>query len=429
LIGKQLHSKQAGVLASFLALTSVGFMQFARFGTFEMWLTFFTVLLFFLCIQLQKKHAPWLVLLTGGVLGILISTKISSLALFPLPIIAYLLNNQVSWRKNTRLLLNHLGKTVLITVYAGSLMTLVYLITNPYVFTDFTSFRSSMNYETSVALGTLPVFYTQEFNNTLPVIYHFLHVYPFLLNPLLTGLFLYSFLSMVYIVYKTKHPQFLLLISFFLITFLSQAFLFVKWIRYMVPTLPFIYLMTSIVLTGPHHKYIRQTVTILTVLICFLFTGAYASTVQFAPDTRITAKDWAKRNLSTDQPILSESYDLGIMPFNEVFPKITLCTMYDLEIHEYVCNNQAFAEIEKASSTVILPSQRVLQTRIRNNGQYPIGHQFYTALLHETNKYHKVYITPCTFLCKILYLGDPAGWYEQTASVFDRPIVYIFQKK
>src|SRR5260221_11677248 len=43
-IGKKLKNEQTGLLAAFFATASVGFIQSAHFGTFEMWLTFFGVL-------------------------------------------------------------------------------------------------------------------------------------------------------------------------------------------------------------------------------------------------------------------------------------------------------------------------------------------------------------------------------------------------
>ena len=104
-------------------------------------------------------------------------------------------------------------------------------------------------------------------------------------------------------------------------------------------------------------------------------------------------------------------YDLGIVPFNTNFEKnITLFNFYDLET-ETAKQQQLYALI-KQSQYVVLPSQRILQTRLSEKARFPKGHLFYQRLLHSTD-YKLVYKTPCSQLCKILYLGDTMFTYEQ----------------
>src|SRR5258708_27433166 len=87
-LGKKLKNARAGILAAFFATASTGFIQFAHFGTFEMWLTFFGMLLFWSCLTvIQEKKQEHIVLL-AVIFGILLATKISSLVLLPLPLFA-----------------------------------------------------------------------------------------------------------------------------------------------------------------------------------------------------------------------------------------------------------------------------------------------------------------------------------------------------
>jgi 4-amino-4-deoxy-L-arabinose transferase-like glycosyltransferase len=75
-IGKKLYSNTAGLVVAALATFSIGFIQFAHFGTYEMSLTFFGTLLFYLLLLRGKyshvKHSAAL----GIVMGILVSLKI-----------------------------------------------------------------------------------------------------------------------------------------------------------------------------------------------------------------------------------------------------------------------------------------------------------------------------------------------------------------
>ena len=80
------------------------------------------------------------------------------------------------------------------------------------------------------------------------------------------------------------------------------------------------------------------------------------------------------------------------------------------------------------SNYLILPSQRIFKPRLLHETLFPKGNKFYTDLFSEKLGYEKIYQTPCDLFCTILYLGDPVWRFEQTANVFDRPTIFIFQQ-
>lgn len=429
LLGKKMKDQMTGIIAVLLGAVSVGFIQFAHFGTFELWLTFFSALLIYIYLRLNQEMKTKYIVVAGLVFGILLSIKVSSLALIPLPFIALFLPNIHHARPDAA---KRLKRSLLFIAISG----VVYFLTNPFVLLDFPAFRHSMNYESSVALGTLPVFYTGEFYNTIPVLYQFLHIYPFLLNPLLTILFILAFVYVLFLEYKTKHPAYLLLVTCYLLLFLSQAFLFVKWTRYMGPTLPFVYLILALSITDilqlVTKKYqvssIKYIVFSFLITISAIFALAYVITAFVQTDTRIAASIWAKQHIPSQAKILSESYDLGIVPFNADFPNISLFNFYDLDSPALEGTYRQLTEALRTNEYIILPSQRIYQTRSSNAGKFPSGNRFYTMLLSNQLGFTKIYETPCDIFCKITYLNNPIFSFEQTASVFDRPTVYIFQK-
>lgn len=427
-IGKKIKDKKTGLIAAFLTTTSVGFIQFAHFGTFEMWLTFFSVLLFWMCIQKPSKRN---ILLIGIIFGILIATKVSSLILFPLLFFVIPAKEGIKKFKNKYVM------TVAITVVKLIVLcltaALVYYLTNPYVILDTQSFKNSMNYESSLVLGRLLVFYTGEFFNTIPVLFQFLHVYPFLLNPLITFLFIPSFFYLLWKIFKTKNFSFVILASFFMILFFSQAFFFAKWTRYIVPTLPFIFLITSITLVDWSNK-IRQPFNRLAIVTIFIgvnvvFALSYFVTAFVRPDTRVEAYHFAQKNIPANASILSEIYDLGIVPFNTSFSDITLFNFYDLDNHSLDATPEALQQQLSQKEYIILPSQRIIKSRMINKEKFPKGHTLYSDLLSNKLRFKKIYETPCDLFCKITYLGDPIFRFEQTANVFDRPTIFIFKKQ
>lgn len=429
LIGKKIHNTTTGLLTAFFATTSVGFIQYAHFSTFEMWLTFFGTVLFYFCLCFFQKPTMQTLVFIGCTIGILCGIKVSSIVLLvPVMILLFF----TSWYKNVSIFVK-----IKNFAFSNSIMLFfglfIFLVTNPFVLLSENEFITSMYYESSVVLHTLPVFYTQGFNDTTPILYQFLHIFPFLLNPLLLIIFIPSF---VYVLYKSitkRWFSFFLLILFFITLLCSQEFFYAKWTRYMIPTLPFIYIVCAIMLTDistyfyTKNKIGKIFINILLstlILTCSFYAICFVSTV-YQKDSRIEAMEWAKSNIPSDTPILSEVYDLGIVPFNATHPNITLFNFYDLDSDNIVREN--FQKEITHTSFVILPSQRIIKTRLQNPKQFPNGYSFYTSLLSEKN-YQKIYETPCDIFCKIVYMGDPIFALEETTTVFDRPVIFIFKK-
>lgn len=427
---KLLSNSTSAIIGTSLSLLSVGLIQYAHFATFEIWLSTFTLLLCFQLLSLYRNYSKMGLVNSGLITGLLLSIKISSIIFIPLVLVS-MLAIHISKFKKTKVSLLTVEKIALSLVLFLSITTLTVLITSPYYWLASSEFISSMKYESEVALGTLPVFYTQIFQGTRPIIYQLIHVYPFLLNPFV---FITLFLIPVFAIKRhtiTKPLLLKLFIFFFLlVTFFSQAFLFVKWMRYYIPTLPFIYILLGILLgkLSSQKKDVRKiwvSFSILLVCISLVFSYAYFDSVLAKKDSRIAASEWAERNIPKNSTILSEVYDLGIVPFNTTFEKnITLFNFYDLETDQN--KQRELSVLADKSEYVVLPSQRILQTRLFDNSHFPNGNKFYSSLIDSPN-YKLIYKTPCSHLCKILYLGDTMFQYEQTANVFDRPEVYIFK--
>lgn len=438
-IGKKLKEERTGIIAASLSIVSAGFIQFSHFGTFEMWLTLLSVLLFLSTLNLLRKPGLLPLFLTSVVFGLSVATKVSHLVLLPIPII-FIIINQIHKKKfkpnnpgiksvlfGSFKFISNLIKDLLLFL---TITTVIFFITNPFVLLDYSSFYNGMKYESEVALGTLPVFYTGEFVKAFPVIFQFLHIYPFLINPLLTVLFIPSLLYILFSAIKYKHMPFLLLTSCFLLLFLPQAFIYVKWTRYMMPTLPFMYLIIALALSCLWNAkaQVSKIFFIFTWCVSVLFGVSYFITAFIMPDTRETAVAWAKDGIPPNAPILSEVYDLGITAFNDSFHNITLYNFYDLDNNSPQYTPKTLTEQLSVSDYIILPSQRILKVRLQDPKTYPFGHAFYSALLAQASGFQKIYQTPCDIFCKITYMGNPVYSFEETASVFDRPTVFIFKK-
>lgn len=425
LTGRELKNKKTGTIAAFFGLTSIGLIQYAHFGTFEMWLTFFSTMLFFWSLLFWYKPSIKLWLGIAVCFAILMATKVSSLDLLPLAILV-LATPALKERKH-----HYLKRGAYLLVFLG-LSGLLYLLTNPFVLLDFHSFLNSMNYESGVALGVIPVFYTGEFLNAPVILFHLLHVYPFLLGPLMMLLMLPSLGMLLMLTLRQKQFSYLLLLLYTAVLFFSQAFLFVRWTRYVVPTLPFFYLIIALFVTTMWQRARSQSARAISIalVVCLslFFAFAFFKTDYLSGDTRVKAAAFAQNHLPQNTHVLSEVYDLGIIPFNNDFPNITLFNFYDLDNNSPVNNQQSLNQLLSTTDAIVLPSQRIAKIRLLDAKHFPIGHQFYADLFSGKLGFHKIYQTPCDFFCTITYWGDPVFSFEETATVFDRPTLSIFKR-
>lgn len=397
---------------------SIGFLQYAHFGTFEMWLSFFSLLFFYLLLLLKKKFTKKRFFLLAFSFGLFCSIKVSSLVLFPLVLSLFFT-------------LHH--KSYLLRIFYILLLPLIvfstFLLTNPFAVFDYVAFRNSMQYESSVVLGTLPVFYTGGFVDTPPVLFSFLYSYPFLLNPFLTVIFLFSFCYLLFLTVTKRSLPVILLLSFFLLLFVPQTVLYAKWTRYLVPSLPVMYIIISL---GLYHfskkipKFLFLSLFSLLVFIQGFYVFSFLKTVYIPQDTRIAAAAWARKNIPSQATITSEVYDLGIVPFNTHFPHITLFNFYDLDTQPN--QEQLLEKTINQSDYIILPSQRLIRSRLMYPHAFPKGAAFYKNLQDES-RFTLVYKTPCDIFCTIVYNGNPLYHVEETVNIFDRPTIFIYEKK
>jgi hypothetical protein len=198
----------------------------------------------------------------------------------------------------------------------------------------------------------------------------------------------------------------------------------------MVPTLPFAYLMIALFFTSSwvRRQIFAEVIFVITVLLCVIFSTAYFVTAFDRTDTRIAAATWAKQVIPSDASILSEVYDLGIVPFNTSFSHISLFNFYELDNKSAEFTQDSLQAALATSSYIVLPSQRLLKVRMIDEKRFPIGNSFYTELLSGSLGYRKIYESACDWLCLLTYFGSPIYSYEETANVFDRPEVMIFEK-
>lgn len=438
----------SGLINKVALLTSLwvsflpGLIQFAHFTTFEILLTLQYLLLLLFSFRVAAGGKTKDYLLSGLVLGLSIGTKITSLIMVPVLVAAHIIN---VYNQNPRKLKRFgLIKVINRKIIASSfVVTLCVIVSSPFHLLDFDGFLNSFNYESSVAGGSLPVFYTQQFQQTIPVFYQLTRVFPYILTIPLTLISITAFvqLSIQLITrlirqYKSKKhltlkQSNLLLILISIISYLSFHFsLYVKWTRYMLPILPFLAILSAIYVAQLGNFW--RKIFIFVVSTWVIFTGVSFWQIYTRSDNRITAARWASQNLRQNSRFATEEYDLGILPFNDNFPyyNIKLLPIYNLETNSQQKQESVLKAWEQSNYFISL-SQRLYGTRFRLPDLYPIGYSIYRKMFAQNENWSLIArFSNNDIDCSIWSLYCAAGYFppDETFTVFDHPTVKIFKK-
>lgn len=447
------------LIASAIIAFLPGMIQFAHFATFETFLTFEYMLIAIFSIKLFRTGKWYYYLLLGFVMGVADATKVVSLAMVPILFIAHGLIIFVQNYKRKKDIGWVIFRYVISPKLLFGVLFLVFfsIVLSPFNLLDYDAFEGALNYEGPVARGELIVFYTEQFKETIPFIYQYFKVFPFILGWPLTLIgffalvkftFLEAFDFLKFLFFKVKKYDGALLLTC-LVTWAYASFhftLYVKWTRYMVPLLPFMVII-SIVFVGKflEDKYVitkKLGEIILYSLLAFTVVhGLNYFSFYLKPDPRITASEWASSNLPNESIILSEIYDLGIIPWNSKFP-VENITLYDIYKIDHPASTESVEELSlllQDTDVIVLPSNRIYSSRSRLKDWYPNGYEFYRQLFDGSLGFElEARFTRNTVLgdLKEDILGyDIKDEFEysfldpdESYKVFDRPTILVFKR-
>lgn len=425
-----IQNKKFALLASALAAFTPGLIQISHFGTTESWLSFcfLGVVYFSLKILDQPKFKNFF--FASIFFGLALGAKISAL-IFAFPL---LLATGFLFFKTRK------APKVWFCFPAFFLAIGLALLTSPYLIFDFNESRRILTYEMQIATGQIPVFYTRQFFNTLPVVFQLRKIFPYTLGwPIFILGALGIAISMILLaknlftkqkIIPTYSPLILILGSFF-IYFFSQAFLFCKWTRFMAPAFAFFAVFAGIFFEKLF-THLRKGKLFLGYLIFFLalLPGLIFSSIYFQPDIRFTASEWIYENLPREAKVLSESgnvIDLPVFPPNHqsaadnYLLSVTSFDFYHLDDNPLLFP-QLLTSLEEAEY-LFLPSRRLFANHLRLKEKYPLTAKYYQLLFSGQLGFQLVKeISPFPF-------GFSDEKAEETWSVFDHPVIRIYQKK
>lgn len=438
------------LIIMFLFVFSPYAIQIAHFGTTESLLTSLYLGILYLSLQIgvNKEIAGRTLLSLGVLAGLAIGTKISSATFLALPILV-MTWTQFKARKKPHLFLLSFIKNMVILALVSMLFT---LLASPHILISTADFISTITYESKIASGAIPVFYTRQFLFSIPVLYQLVNIFPVALGVGTFGLFLLGFFFL-----NWRDIRLVILRGAFLLYLIPSAFLFVKWTRFEAPVLPiagiFGVLFLNKLLLKIGKKTIRKSLLIVTVVILSLHGIAYVSIYQ-NQDVRFQASTWMYENISADELVFSEAGNVINIPvppkgYGKLVPNLQVLNFDFYQVDHDRALQDELVKAMQESDYIIVPSRRIvgsatcsLQDANKNRGfsqkrctqlkrLFPVTNEYYDKLTSGALGYSE--IKRFTAYPKIELFGKtliefPDEQYDETWSVFDHPVIRIYKR-
>jgi len=288
------------------------FIQFSHFGTTEsfLMLLYSLIILFSLKMVSNDRFRVSNLLLLSIISGLAIATKLSALAFIAVPIITLLVRNY----KNLRKFLFFNSLFLLLAIF-------FVFVFSPHNAISFKDFLGTMEYETAVGRGLTKVFYTRQFEFSIPILFQFTKIFPYTLGWPVLVMALVGFFGLSW-----KDIKINVLRVAFITFLLPSAFLYAKWTRFISPILPIFTLFAILLLEKmwfaiQNSKHSIRTIrylipnTLYLILICItLLPGIAYISVYRTPDVRVQASEWMHKNIPDGSYILSETANVVDIP-------------------------------------------------------------------------------------------------------------------
>ncbi len=421
LVAQKIWNRKVGLLASFLTAFTVSLIQTAHYGVTESMLVFWLMLILLLSLQLLEKQRLKDYLRIGLVIGLAIATKISALSFVIIPLVTHFFIS-IQNRKQFKYL-NYQFKLLVLMLVA----LVAFIILSPYAFIDKTKFLESMAYESGVATGKLKVVYVLQFEKTFPYLFQLKNLI-WQVGPVVLLGYL-GFLLLFFTAIKKKNKKLLIFISFPLAYFIYVGSWHTKFIRYIVPLIPFLIMAASWLILEVQKKWrFWGNFLMIIALASSLFWSLAFFSIYTQESTRITASHWIYQNIPQGAKILGEHWDDGLpVSLNENHPgryQIEQLTIYDADAPQKI---EYYSQKLSQANYMIINSRRLYGTLMYLPEKYPITSRYYQLLFSGRLGYRKIAEFSSYLSLFGVTINDSST--EETFQVYDHPKVLIFQNQ
>ena len=463
LIGTRVYGNRVGLLSAVVMTFAVLHVQLSHFYAVDTLATLFVLLSIHSMIRLtQEGGIRWSVLSAVWV-GLALATKISMLPLMAPFILSHALsdpnmrpNSGINGKWSLLRLFDLRRSQLYYLVPSTAAMVGVVFIAQPYMFLDFNNFLGDAVEQSEMVRRIRDLPYTRQYINTTIYFYHMKQLLFFGLG---VPLGLVSFTGWIFVtsraIVKPRVAEILLLswaISYFLIVGSFE----VKFIRYMLPLVPFLLIfgsemMLSILVWIKRYrshltswaKFAICFVVIATIFYCIAYTNIYRH-----PHTALRASEWMEEHVPPDSRVLKEHWEEGIPGMSRY--RVAELPLYDADEPG---KWRSLSEKLSESDYLVFFSSRLYGTIPRLIERYPQASNYYKLLFEGKLGYELVHfertmpsllgitIENDTFRrpgisvpgALAVSRGSPfqlnLGFADESFFVYDHPTVLLFENR
>jgi len=436
LIGKRVYHRRVGLLAALFVTFTVFHIQVAHFYAVDALLTFFVLLFFVFALDFARRGGTRNSVLMGASLGLALATKFSAAPLFLVLLGAYALHFRRQGKGDQR----RVASLLVLTIMS---LAVVFFISEPYAILDFDAFSAGISEQGRMVRGIADYPYTRQYINTPAFLYQIQHTALWGMG-LPLGIVAYSGLGFfLWRVARYRRGEELLILAWVVPYFLFTGSFMVKFMRYMLPLLPFFLIMGAAMLYAskdwlegkvPERRLLASAiwygvtgfVIASSVLYVWAFTGIYSR-----PHSRIQASEWIYRNVPPGSTLALEHWDDDLPLSRAVDGRPRNIGEYQtLKMGLYEWDDEEkfrhIVESLQEADYVILTSNRLYGSIPRLPWRYPVTTRYYELLFEEQLGFELLgTFTSYPSLFAISVNDDAA---DESFTVYDHPKVLIFGK-
>ena len=466
LIGRKLYTWATGLLAAAFVAFSVLHVQLSHFFAVDVILTFFIVLAVYFCIDLARLGSLRSAGLAGLAIGLALATKVSVIPLFATPAVAVLLyalteehGSSLIWSPSTV----RLNRAVLCLLVVGVVAAVTFFLAEPYAVIDNRTFVDNFVEQSEMVRRVRDYPYTRQYVNTPAFIYPIQQLATWGLG-LPLGIVAWGGLAFGLFVasWRRRRAEILLLswvVPYFLITGSFQ----VKFLRYLLPIVPFLAIIGAEMLLAARRAGSRsaangrtrlraalprlvEVLTALVVLSSLFYTLAYVH-LYAKPHPAVAMSEWINENVPKGSRIAHEHWEEGI-------PNLDGYSSGELPLYDNDDAKKLDTMIQQLQTAdyIVFYSNRLYGTIPRLPGRYPITTRYYKLLFGAELGFRLAhYTTSYPNLLGISFVDDTfsrpglpvppelagykptpfvlnGGYADESFTVYDHPKVLLFQK-
>lgn len=502
MLGKKLYGERVGLLGSAFVAFATIHIQLSHFYAPDTILTFLIVLSTLAAFELTKGSGARKSALAGAAIGLALATKASAAPIWIVVIVAHALRlftrpegkASVKWDSFFQRVPEpkELRSTVLSAAISASAAAVVFVAAQPYFIFDFNTFMRNVLEQNDMVRGIADLPYTRQYINTPAYLYQLQNLVVWGLG---VPLGVVGLVGLSYVVARSSmrpRGQDIFLLSWVLIYFLITGSFHAKFMRYLLPIVPFICLFGAAMLVGlwehfrqkmadtgvnpyalgPHANrpptpirslqsagaYAAAAVTLGVVFLTLFYAVAFVN-IYSSPHTAVDASRWIYRNVPKGSGIAVEHWEEG-MPVPLVDEKGIVTADSQgyrtniLELYEAdgPAKRDQIVEKLRNSDFIILFSNRLYGTIPRLPERYPLTTRYYQMLFGEQLGFRlEAAFTSFPNLLGLTLVDDtfaepklpaPAilhdfrpsaltlnlGKADESFTVYDHPKVLVFQK-